>query len=116
IDGDDRKLKNQMKEVFRNEMLHQELYHSTKNTVEVLAETYGKVQVNPREINLFYLSETRNRIEFDGRKYIVVDTDISFSETELLEELENYPENFSPNALMRPVYQETVLPNLAYIG
>ncbi|MCP2037002.1 bacillithiol biosynthesis cysteine-adding enzyme BshC [Chryseobacterium sp. HSC-36S06] len=116
IDGDDRKLKSQMKEVFKIEMLHQELYHSTKNMVEVLAETYGKVQVNPREINLFYLSETRNRIEFEGGKYSVVDTNISFSETELLEELENYPENFSPNALMRPVYQETVLPNLAYIG
>src|SRR5690606_32428367 len=27
-----------------------------------------------------------------------------------------HPEKFSPNALMRPVYQETVLPNIAYIG
>lgn len=72
--------------------------------------------MNPREINLFYLSETRNRIEFNGTSYTVVETDITFSKDEILEELENYPEKFSPNALMRPVYQETVLPNLAYIG
>ena len=31
-------------------------------------------------------------------------------------ELENYPEKFSPNAVMRPIYQEKILPNIAYIG
>ncbi|MGZ5193359.1 MAG: bacillithiol biosynthesis protein BshC, partial [Kaistella sp.] len=108
IDGDDAAMKSQMKEVFKNELLHQELFESTKNTVEFLSETYGKVQVNPREINLFYLIETRNRIEFNGTSYTVVDTGITFSKDEILEELENYPEKFSPNALMRPVYQETV--------
>ncbi|HAI79644.1 MAG TPA: bacillithiol biosynthesis cysteine-adding enzyme BshC, partial [Chryseobacterium sp.] len=61
IDGDDAKLKSQMKERFRNELLHQELFESTKETVAYLSEAYGKVQVNPREINLFYLTETRNR-------------------------------------------------------
>ena len=28
----------------------------------------------------------------------------------------NYPELYSPNVLMRPLYQESILPNLAYIG
>lgn len=116
IDGDDAKLKSQMKERFRNELLHPELFESTKETVAYLSEAYGKVQVNPREINLFYLTETRNRIECNGEKFQIVDTDITFSKEELLEELEKHPEKFSPNALMRPVYQETVLPNLAYIG
>ncbi|MGZ5284949.1 MAG: bacillithiol biosynthesis protein BshC, partial [Kaistella sp.] len=72
IDGDDAAMKSQMKEVFKNELLYQELFESTKNTVEFLSETYGKVQVNPREINLFYLTETRNRIEFNGTSYTVV--------------------------------------------
>ena len=87
IDGDDAKLKSQLKERFRNELLHRELLESTKNTVEYLSETYGKVQVNPREINLFYLTETRNRIEFNGEKFQIVDTDSTFSKEELLEEL-----------------------------
>ena len=116
IDGDDRELKNEMKAVFKEELLDQKLYHSTKETVEHLKTNYGKVQVNPREINLFYLSKTRDRIEFRDDLYRIVDTDISFSANEMIKELENHPEKLSPNALMRPVYQETILPNLAYIG
>lgn len=116
IDGDDAGLKCQMTEIFRGELLDRELYTSTEPTVSALAAKYGKVQVNPREINLFYLSETRDRIEFDGEKYIIVDKNISFSEEEILNELQNHPEKFSPNALMRPVFQESVLPNIAYIG
>ncbi|NQX97132.1 MAG: bacillithiol biosynthesis BshC, partial [Flavobacteriales bacterium] len=46
----------------------------------------------------------------------VLNTEIQFSEIELLEELNNHPERFSPNAPMRCMYQEKILPNLAYIG
>ncbi|WP_447951791.1 bacillithiol biosynthesis cysteine-adding enzyme BshC [Chryseobacterium koreense] len=116
IDGNDTSLKSEMKEVFKNELLHQELQNATKDTVDFLTGKYGKVQVNPREINLFYLTETRNRIEFKNGRFHVVDTDLFFSEEEILNELDNHPERFSPNALMRPVFQEKVLPNLAYIG
>lgn len=116
IDGDSKELKHQIKDTFKDELLNFSLYKISQEKVNFLMEKYGKVQVNPREINLFYLSETRDRIEFDGKKYSVVDKDIEFTEEEILSELENSPEKFSPNALMRPVYQETVLPNLAYIG
>ncbi len=116
IDGDHPELKKEMTDVFRNELLDQNLFQTTQNTVSFLSEKYGKVQVNPREINLFYLSETRNRIEFRDEKYHVVDTEISFTKKEIIAELEDYPEKFSPNALLRPVYQETILPNLVYVG
>ncbi|SIS96953.1 bacillithiol biosynthesis cysteine-adding enzyme BshC [Chryseobacterium ureilyticum] len=116
LDGDSSELKEQIKHVFKDELLHFSLQKTSKEKVNLLTEKYGKVQVNPRDINLFYLSETRDRIDFNGQKYIVVDTNIQFTEEELLIELENHPERFSPNALMRPVYQEKVLPNLAYIG
>lgn len=116
LDGDSKELKEEIKDVFRDELLHFSLQKASKDKVDFLTEKYSKVQVNPREINLFYLSETRDRIEFDGQKYSVVDTSLQFTEEEILSELENYPEKFSPNALMRPVYQEKVLPNLAYIG
>ncbi|SDQ34987.1 bacillithiol biosynthesis cysteine-adding enzyme BshC [Chryseobacterium soldanellicola] len=116
LDGDSKELKNQIKDIFKDELLHFSLEKTSKEKVDFLTEKYGKVQVNPREINLFYLTETRDRIEFDGKKYIIVDKNIRFTEEEILNELENYPEKFSPNALMRPVFQEKVLPNLAYIG
>jgi len=116
LDGDSKELKNQAKEIFKDELLHFSLNKQSKEKVDFLTKKYGKVQVNPREINLFYLSETRDRIDFDGENYLIVDTDKKFTEEKILAELENYPEKFSPNALMRPVYQEKVLPNLAYIG
>lgn len=116
LDGDSRVLKSQIKDVFEDELINFSLEKNSKAKVDFLTDKYGKVQVNPRGINLFYLSETRDRIDFFNGKYIVVDKDIHFSEEEILKELENFPEKFSPNALMRPVYQETVLPNLAYIG
>ncbi len=116
LDGDSKKLKSEMKEIFKDELLHFSLQKTSKKKVDLLTEKYGKVQVNPREINLFYLSETRDRIEFNGQKYSIVDKNIQFTEEEILDELDNHPDKFSPNALMRPVYQENVLPNLAYIG
>ena len=35
-----------------------------------------------------------------------------FTEEEIIES----PENFSPNVLLRPLYQETILPNIATVG
>lgn len=116
LDGDDRDLKQRMIPIFKEELLHQSLFKTTKPQIEILQNHYGKVQVNPREINLFYLSKTRNRIEYDAGKYKTVEASFQWTEEALLQELEAYPERFSPNALMRPVYQEWVLPNLAYIG
>jgi bacillithiol synthase len=40
----------------------------------------------------------------------------SFSTAELLEILETAPERLSPNALLRPVFQDMLLPTAAYIG
>lgn len=116
IDGDCRELKAQIKDVFKDEICNQSLYHCTKDKVEFLREKYKKVQVNPREINLFYLSESRNRIDFNNGIYPIDSSKKVFSQQEILSELDEFPERFSPNALMRPVYQEKILPNLAYVG
>lgn len=116
IDGDDKDLKNQMIPLFKDEFLKHSLYYKSKEKRQFLDEKYGKVQVNPREINLFYLSETRDRIIKKGEQWNVLDKPIYWGETELINELENHVDRFSPNALLRPVFQEMVLPNLAYIG
>ncbi|MEO1714846.1 MAG: bacillithiol biosynthesis cysteine-adding enzyme BshC, partial [Bacteroidota bacterium] len=74
-------------------------------------------QAFPREINLFYLTDqSRERIVLENGRFSVLNTDLSWSEAEMEKELEQHPECFSPNVVMRPLYQEAILPNLAYIG
>ncbi|QCX52958.1 bacillithiol biosynthesis cysteine-adding enzyme BshC [Elizabethkingia sp. JS20170427COW] len=117
IDGDDARLKKIMIPIFERELKEEALLNTTKENVNQLIHKYGKVQVNPREINLFYLHhQSRNRIEKVEGLYHVVDTDIRFTEEEILQELYQHPERFSPNAVLRPAFQETVLPNIIYIG
>ncbi len=76
------------------------------------------IQVNPREINLFYLEENkRTRILREGTDtYALADHSMRWTKKDLFEEVQTHPERISPNVLLRPLYQETILPNLAYIG
>ncbi len=113
---DSRILKQLMKDVFRSDLLHHTASGIVSKTIDRLSVHY-KVQANPRAVNLFYFKDAiRNRIEKQGEDYVVVDTAIRFSEPELLEELENYPERFSPNVILRGLFQEMVLPNIAFVG
>lgn len=109
-----------LKKLFADTMIDDAINHSAftavNNTIQSLEKNY-KAQVHPREINLFYLGENfRSRIEKHGDRYEVLDHAISFTREELIHEVKNHPENFSPNVVLRPLYQETVLPNLAYVG
>jgi uncharacterized protein YllA (UPF0747 family) len=68
---------------------------------------------------LFYLSKnSRERIEYDAQtsQYSILNTQYHFSKEEILAELENHPERFSPNVILRPLFQQKILPSLAYIG
>ncbi|GAA4319856.1 bacillithiol biosynthesis cysteine-adding enzyme BshC [Pontixanthobacter gangjinensis] len=113
----DARLKNHFAPYAKNELLKQVSYEKTSASVENLNSLGYNVQVNPREINLFYLNEEiRERIIKREDKYYVHETEISWSEDEILNELQQYPERFSPNVMMRPLYQEVILPNLCYIG
>ncbi len=74
-------------------------------------------QAHAREINLFYLSPgRRDRIVRNGKDYGVLGTDTKFTAEQLRAELEHAPERFSPNVVMRPLFEELIFPNLAYIG
>ncbi|MEZ5044217.1 MAG: bacillithiol biosynthesis cysteine-adding enzyme BshC [Saprospiraceae bacterium] len=74
-------------------------------------------QAHAREINLFYLrDQLRERIVLEDGLFKVLNTDYVFTEEALLQEVDQHPEHFSPNVVMRPLYQEAILPNLAYIG
>ena len=115
LDGDDKKLKQLFIPFAKEELVNQTSSEEVLKTNELLSEY--KIQVNPREINLFYIEDNlRERIVFENNKYNVLNTKYSFSESEILSELENHPEKFSPNVILRPLYQEVILPNLCYIG
>ena len=115
IDADESELKKQFIPYAKEELLKQTSHQKVLETSEHL-KNYN-VQVNPREMNLFYIEDSfRERIIFQDGFYYVNNTKLKFSETEILELLENNPEKFSPNVIMRPLYQEVILPNLCYIG
>lgn len=105
-----------MQELFRSDLLEHKASGIVSKSIERLSAHY-KVQANPREINLFYFKDAiRNRIERQGDHFVVVDTAISFTEAELLQELEQFPERFSPNVILRGLFQEMLLPNIAFVG
>jgi bacillithiol biosynthesis cysteine-adding enzyme BshC len=115
LDADNQDLKRNFIPFVKEELLHQSSHPLVLETAEKLKDY--TIQVNPREINLFYIEDTlRERIILENGKYKVNHTKIEFSESEILELLENHPEKFSPNVIMRPLYQEVILPNLCYIG
>jgi bacillithiol biosynthesis cysteine-adding enzyme BshC len=81
-----------------------------------LASKY-KVQAHPREINLFYLTgDIRNRLVLTSDGFRVHDTDIVFTAAALRQELQFHPERFSPNVILRGLFQEMLLPGIAFIG
>jgi bacillithiol biosynthesis cysteine-adding enzyme BshC len=115
LDGDSQDLKRNFIPFIKEELLNQSSHSLVLETAEKLKDY--TIQVNPREINLFYIEDNlRERIVFENNTYKVNHTKIEFSETEILALLQNHPEKFSPNVIMRPLYQEVILPNLCYIG
>lgn len=119
IDGDDRELKRLMIPWMKKDIFEQVPFKIVTKSIQELeaASSDYKIQVNPREINYFYLGEgSRERVVAKEEGYAVNDTDQYFTAAELQEELVNFPEKFSPNVIARPLYQEVILPNLCYIG
>ena len=110
-------LKRQMIPVFREELLHSSSQPLVEASIAGLEQGDYKIQVHPREINLFYLTDgLRNRIVRSGEGFAVDGTELQFSKEEILAELEGHPERFSPNVILRGLYQETIMPNVAFIG
>src|SRR5690606_29287616 len=93
-------------------------YHNITHTTEALEKAGFETQVHAREINFFYLTEEyRERIvQTTSGDFEVLHHNLFFSKEELVKEIETHPERFSPNVVIRPLYQEVDLPNLCYIG
>lgn len=113
---DNRLLKQSFAAVMERELLEQFSHEAVAETVAAFPPGY-KVQASGRELNLFYLeNNSRERIETTAGRWKVVNSEKEFDQEEILGELSSFPERFSPNVILRPVFQETILPNVAFIG
>jgi len=109
-------LKKQFHQVVKKELLESFSHSLVEKTSEQLRQHY-KVQASGREINLFYLTDTkRERLEKEGDRFKVEGLGLSWSQEEILAETEDHPERFSANVILRGVFQEMILPNIAFIG
>lgn len=116
LDADSKPLKKLFVPIIKNDVLNQKNFDILTETNNTLRKKY-KTQVNGREINFFYISnEGRKLIKKENDTFIVDGTSINFSKKEIELDIEIHPENYSPNVIMRPMYQELILPNLSYIG
>lgn len=115
IDGNDKRLKTLFAPYVLREIKEQVGFKNVRETMAKF-DNYA-VQVNPREINLFYIEDQlRERIILENDCYKINSIDLEFTLEEIELSIKNQPDKFSPNVLLRPLYQEVILPNLCYIG
>ncbi|MBX2897215.1 MAG: bacillithiol biosynthesis cysteine-adding enzyme BshC [Cyclobacteriaceae bacterium] len=117
VDADHPKLKRILAPVIKADILAHTPAKLVNQTNQHLEKTGYHPPVNARDINFFYLNDSlRARIEKRGETFYVLDSKLSFSSEEIQARIESNPEEFSPNVILRPLYQEMILPNLAYVG
>lgn len=116
LDGNDSELKQLFKEEFKKDIFENASYKLVSETITELQKNYS-AQVTPREINIFYKEKClRERIEKQDEHFVVLNTEISFSKEEIEKIIQTTPEKLSPNVVLRPLYQQKLLPNIAYVG
>lgn len=117
IDADNPDLKRHFLPIIKEELISPVSVKFVSETTAKLASLGYHTPLHAREINLFYLQDNlRERIVRENDRFLVMNTDLSFSEDEIVGLAEEHPEYFSPNVVLRPLYEEVILPNLAYIG
>jgi len=116
VDGDDPELKQEFSIIMKKELDTGFSFEAVSRTNKALEAVGGKIQIHAREINLFFIEKgLRSRIEQRDEDYFIEGKG-HFKRDTILNLLYEKPECFSPNVVLRPLYQETILPNLAYIG
>ena len=117
LNMDDADLKRAFIPIMEKEIKEQFSFPLVSETQKQLAKIGFKPQAFCREINLFHMSPgVRERLDKDGDSFIRVDSNERYTKEELLDELRAHPERFSPNVILRPLYQEMILPNIAFVG
>lgn len=119
IDASDAGLKSLARPMFAKEIAEKSPSTNEVQGSSIALEKAGyhrQVTTQDGFLNLFYMEKDRVSIEFKGGDYHIRDSADTLSQAELLARLESYPEYFSPNVLLRPLYQDILLPTVAYIA
>ncbi|MEK7262973.1 MAG: bacillithiol biosynthesis cysteine-adding enzyme BshC, partial [Bacteroidota bacterium] len=115
--ANDRRLKRLLIPLIKKEIT--EHPKSSQIVIERSAELDEKyhAQIKPRPVNLFlFYNENRYAIDSIEEKFWLRGTRKYFAQEELLSMLEQTPEKFSPNVVLRPLCQDVLLPTVAYIA
>ncbi|MFL5763043.1 MAG: bacillithiol biosynthesis cysteine-adding enzyme BshC [Bacteroidia bacterium] len=100
IDADDAKLKQAFLPFIKDDLTNNSNYKLVSESITALKAAGYDAQVNPREINVFHLTEA-DRIRIEAADETVLNLK---------------PEEYSTNVVLRPLYQQMILPNIAYVG
>ena len=116
VDADHRQLKKIFAPVITADLFEQKINGLVNHTNTALQNAGFDAQAFSRPINFFYLNGSRERIIEEGGIFKVLNTDLSFTAAEIKQLIAEHPERFSPNVILRPLYQEMILPNIGYVG
>lgn len=117
LNTDDKRLKEIFKPFILDEIIHSTSKPIILDTQKKLNNLGYEEVTHVRDINMFYFGKGfRHRIERENSHYVILNHEKTFDEPAIREEINLYPEKFSPNVILRPLYQEVILPNLAYVG
>ncbi len=101
IDANDARLKASAWPIWQKDLFTAELHQAVVQNTQALREKNLPTPIESKESNLFLLSNgRRERIE----------------KSELIQFEQKDSAQLSPNVVLRPLYQEWILPNLAYVG
>jgi bacillithiol biosynthesis cysteine-adding enzyme BshC len=119
INPDDARLKALTRPLFRREIQDPQAPAARiEATTQALRDHGYHAQVTARPTNLFWLAESgRHAIDLtDDGLFQLRGTDRTYSREALLNHLDDTPERFSPNVILRPLMQDLLLPTAAYVA
>ena len=117
IDGDDAGLKATFIETMQREVRESLTDQAVSSCNSVLEAAGFKPQVHVRPCNLFHLVPGgRHRLTSSGQMWQSLGGAKWEGAEALCQNIAAHPEEFSPNALLRPVYQAQLLPDVAMVG
>lgn len=116
IDSNSTKFKPVLRDLASKDILTDSIYHILQDSVSKLNQQGYGHQVSPRRTHFFCINEGK-RLRIDKLDGVFKYSPLSdlITENELQELISETPEKLSPNALLRPVYQQLLLPNVAYV-